>query len=187
MRLGDYVFFAPGIKYKDLDFRDDVAIVYAFQQRVGGFYLEPARKLTNDGFWFASGLCCVSTIDLLARYQFEIQEVGKRIKKWFHTSIPGANEKLGIRFSDEFRNGLVHEGRIKNGGQFVGDDISLEFDVYEILDDCLIIKPAILVDCIKENLDLYCDSLLNNQEDRSSFLNRLEIDFKKEIKIFGGK
>ncbi len=187
MRQRDFVFFAPDIKYKDLDFRDDVAIVYAFQQRVGGFYLEPARKLANDGFWFASGLCCVSTIDLLARYQFEIQEVGKRIKKWFHASIPGANETLAKRFSDEFRNGLVHEGRIKNGGQFVGDDIPLEFDVYEILEDCLIIKPATLADCIKENLDLYCDSLLNNQENRIGFLNRLEIDFRKDINILGGK
>jgi hypothetical protein len=43
--------------------------------------------------------------------------VGDRIKYWLASEISEFDQKLAELFYDHFRNGLVHEGHIKNGGQ----------------------------------------------------------------------
>ncbi|HNT56020.1 MAG TPA: hypothetical protein PKG95_14990, partial [Anaerolineaceae bacterium] len=67
MRIDDQIYFAPGVRFQDLDWDNPSALIDAFRQRVHGFYLTPAQDLIrvarNDpglnllpGFAFGSGV-----------------------------------------------------------------------------------------------------------------------------------
>ena len=144
--LNNELYFAKNLKFSELDWNDKNALIDAFKKRVETFYLEPAEKLNEieDAFYaFAEGVLCVSTIDLLACVTISCNRNDGRFEKWVETNIiefrnpnpdkPG--EKLAHRFYDEFRNGLVHEGRIKNCGQFS----------YKFKELCTMMKGAMLV------------------------------------------
>lgn len=68
----------------------------------------------------------MTTIDVLSRLKYDIDEVRKRYVSWLVSEIPDfglpipkyKDQKLADLFYKQFRNGLVHEGRIKDGGQF---------------------------------------------------------------------
>jgi hypothetical protein len=92
--------------------------------------MNPARKLNNEkNSAFAVGVLCVATIDFLARIETGSDKVKERFGEWIKNNIEKFNKRdpdnvsqtLAQRFYDEFRNGLVHEGRIKNAGQFSYD------------------------------------------------------------------
>lgn len=90
-------------------------MIEAFEDRVNGFYLKPIEEFNKIGYGFASGIICVTTIDFLARIAIGSDKVGERLRVWLKDNI-SANDDLANRFSKDFRNGLVHEGRIKNCG-----------------------------------------------------------------------
>lgn len=129
--VDEELLFAPGLKYSEIKWDDDDALIEAFKDRVKGFYLDPAKNLNaSEKYAFATGVLCVSTIDLLACLTISCNSgtVGMRFKQWikdhitaFDNSDPNS-EILADKFYDEFRNGLVHEGRIKNVGQFSYDN-----------------------------------------------------------------
>jgi hypothetical protein len=104
-----------------------------------GFYVEPAEACADRGQAFASGVMLVSCIDALARVQFSDPKVGDRIKRFAREQLKSfPTEALATRFYDDFRNGLVHEARIKEGGQF-----SLEIGgTVEELSGVMLINPA---------------------------------------------
>ena len=183
MRIGDILYFAPEIKFKDLDFDDTESIVNAFQNRINGYYLAPAVDLANHGHWFGAGVICVAAIDSLARYAYG-GGVRIRIVRWLcnniaefrNTDPSNSDQTLAFRFYEEFRNGLVHEGRIKNGGQFSGD-----FDFINIIENVMIINSGHLVDRTSNGLDNYRERLLANNANREQFLARLIEDFKIDL------
>ncbi len=121
--VDDELLFAPGLKYSEIKWDDDDALIEAFKERVKGFYLDPAQNLNDSKKYpFATGVLCVSTIDLLACLTISCNSgtVGIRFKQWIKEHItafdsPNPNSELvADKFYDEFRNGLVNEGRIKN-------------------------------------------------------------------------
>jgi hypothetical protein len=67
MRIGDVLYFAPKIRFAELDFNDVPALVRAFQSRVEGFYLDPAARALAAGDGFAGGLVCCAAIELIAK------------------------------------------------------------------------------------------------------------------------
>jgi hypothetical protein len=65
MREGDDLFFAPGVRFGDVDLiGPDLAEQY--RARINGFYLVPAQLCVERGYAFAASLLLVSTIDLMA-------------------------------------------------------------------------------------------------------------------------
>ena len=126
MRVNNILLFSPVYKFSDLNWDDEKILIGAFKDRVKGFYIEPAEKLNDDKNGFAAGILCVTTIDFLARITIGADNVGERIERWLSKCITEFNQNdpddrsrtLARRFYKEFRNGLVHEGRIKNCGQF---------------------------------------------------------------------
>jgi hypothetical protein len=86
---------------------------------MNGFYLEPAARCAADRHAFAAGVLLVTCIDALARMRFNNPKVGDRIKRFAREELRSFSASgLATRFYEDFRNGLVHEARIKNGGQF---------------------------------------------------------------------
>lgn len=120
MRIGDILFFAPGVKFDEVDL-NGTGLTRQFERRIIGFYLEPADRCASEGFPFAAGVILVSCIDALARFRFG-GAVGTRFKAFLANELASfSHGDLSTRFYDEFRNGLVHEARIKEGGQFTLD------------------------------------------------------------------
>jgi hypothetical protein len=82
------------------------------------------------------------------------------------------------RFYEEFRNGLVHEGRLKNGAQF-----SLETSAtVEPVNGILLVNPTYLAAEVRSALDAYVALTTNDVGERgrlgASLWQDLEDDFR---------
>jgi hypothetical protein len=129
-------------------------------------------------------LVCVTTIDFIAR--ISIGENDKnRFEKWLCNNIPHFNKKdpnngnktLAKRFYEEFRNGLVHEGRIKGCGQF-----SYEFkDTISVNDGAMLINPEILLKDIKKAFEEYIREVKENQKTFIELKEALKRDFQGDV------
>lgn len=184
MRIGDDLYFSPIYKFKDLDFYKKDTLIDAFRDRVNGFYLKPAKFLNDYNHWFGAGLLCVSTIDFLAKIVIG-GGVGSRIETWLSVNIPvfasvdpnNKSQTLAARFCDEFRNGLVHEGRIKNCGQF-SNKVN---KIFEIKNNVIFVHPQHLINAIDSAFQKYIRDLKSNEVIFSKFKKRLQIDFKSDV------
>lgn len=54
MKVGDILYFSPNYKFSVLNWDDKKILIDAFKDRVKGFYIEPARKLNDEGTVFGS-------------------------------------------------------------------------------------------------------------------------------------
>jgi hypothetical protein len=113
MRVGDILYFAPGVRFRDVDVKG-AGLPDQYRERMMGLYVEPAEACAGRGQAFASGVLLVSCIDALARARFSDPKVGDRIKRFAREELKSfPREALAVRFYHDFRNGLVHEARIK--------------------------------------------------------------------------
>jgi len=176
MRIADILYFAPGIRFADLDLSGQ-RLPEQFDARMKGFYLEPAAGMVCGGHAFASGLLLVSCIDALARLQ-QSTGVGDRFRTWVRAELQSfANPDIAHRFYDEFRNGLVHEARIKNGGQFSFDQPK----TVDVVSGALSVNPRHLADEVSNALDRYVSRLKRETNTRNKLLERIKTDFEHEL------
>ncbi len=185
MNINNHLYFSPKYKFLDLNFDDNGNLIKAFKDRMNGFYIEPTLQLNKEKRGFATGVLCVATIDYLSKffYKKDSKRFIKLLKekfKGFENPDPNRYERtLANRFYDEFRNGLIHEGRIKNAGQF-----SYDFDKIIKIDkeaDIMIVNPNKLLGRIITISDNY---IIQLEEDSSLYLEFKQIligDFNKEI------
>jgi len=185
MRLGEILFFSPKFRFCDLDLGDPGNVLDAFQDRVRSFYLDPARQLLNQSAAFAAGLVCICCIDFLARYGPPSRQES-RIAEWLEQRIPEFRDEdpadpkrtLAKRFTKHFRNGLVHEGRIKRLGQF-----SLSHKEFiQIVGPAMMVHPGRLLDAVCRGFDEYCRELATNEDGAyERLVSQLRKDFGDEI------
>jgi hypothetical protein len=182
MRVGEVLYFSPKFRFSDLDFNDAEKLIGAFSDRVEGFYLEPARRLLQAGDAFACGLMCCTSIDFLARYK---SVTGSRITEWLKKNVPEFDKPdpqdrrrtVACRFEADFRNGLAHEGRIKNLGQFsLGQQTLLHF-----VDSAMIVNPRLLLEAIRTAFGKYCTGLQSGLSVLQDLISGLKSDFSQEI------
>ena len=178
MRVGDILYFSPKYKFNDLDWDNKEILIKAFRDRVKGFYLEPAKILNKRRHAFGAGVLCVTTIDFLARIMINLEKVGQRIKRWLITNIPSFDETLAQRFYEDFRNGLVHEGRIKNCGQFSYDSNK---ELIRIENEIMIVNPNMLLEKIIDSFKHYMNKVENNGFTFQQFRCALIRDFQKDV------
>ena len=172
MRVADVLYFSPRFKYSDLDLDDTKKLVEALRDRLMGFYLSPASRLLEAGDAFAAGLLCCTAIDFVALCSGD-----EHPEMWLRKNIPefDGDEDLAGKFWKRFRNGLVHEGRIKAFGQF-----SLDFpNLLNVVGPVLIVNPRLLLKAVQES----CLSFFENlDENRCAHLvKRLQRYFRAEI------
>ncbi|MBK9486732.1 MAG: hypothetical protein IPO01_16600 [Chitinophagaceae bacterium] len=79
-------------------------------------------------------------------------------------------------FDDYFRNGLIHEGRIKSGGQF---SYSYTFLYFE--NGFLIINPRILQQEVTDYFERYLMQLVQHEGAYQIFYNKFFRQFNTEI------
>lgn len=199
MRIDNEIYFAPDIRFVDLLNSEPSDLIEAFSKRVFLYYLEPPRVIlahldenqipltASHGYAFTIGTICVTTIDFLAGFMYGVdQQVRVRFVRWLRNFIPYFNEldpnnnsqSLAHRFYDEFRNGLVHNGRIKNAGQFSFDsDLSIENELVNVVDDAMVINSGYLHHFLCQSFVSYISSI----EDQNAFKEKFMIYFADDF------
>lgn len=182
MRVGDHVYFAPGILLKDLDLLDKDFLISAFEKRMNSYFLEAMRLLNEQKNAYGAAIIEFSMIDALAKYTSTVMESKDRKAIREMTKILQANfainAKLAKRACNEFRNGLLHENHIKDKGQLCYET-SKSFELEE--KGCLIVNPQKLEDELKTFFQLYIEKLQTDEEVYSLFLRHIKNDFENEI------
>lgn len=187
MRIGDILYFAPKIRFDEVHLDKD-EWPEQFSARIAGFYIDPAIKLAMEGHAFAAGTLLVNGIDALARAQFgpgtgKPGEVRDRFTRFSREQLPSfSDQALCNRFYTEFRNGLVHEARLKNGAQF---SLTTD-DTVVAIDDILLINPLYLAEEFQAALYTYGDVLKQNEPERQRLAALLREDFEIDFRAAQG-
>ena len=182
MKIGEKLYFAPGITFSDLDLKSGEKLALHYKDRIRGFYIEPAVRSSDAKDAFAAGLILVSAIDAIAWIKYAPRtadrQVGKEFKKFVSAELASFTDpKIAERFYQDFRNGLVHECRIKNGGQFSLDHP----DTVKEEDSILSINPRRLADEVEAALLNYVKVLMENEAARAGFLQTVKDEFADEL------
>lgn len=184
MRIDDIIFFAPGIRAIDIDFDNKEQIIVAFESRVNNFYLEPANQLNESQHAFAAGVILMTAIDAIMYYNRHTKnpisdffETLPAFRNYFHDMGEEEIRKAAYRIEDHFRNGLIHEGRIKNCGQFSYDYAGA---LITVIDEFIILNPKILF----EEVSNYCHRYFQRLQTGNIyeiFITKLRRQFYSEI------
>lgn len=188
MRIGDFLYFSPNVKFTELEWNNRELLIRAFIDRVEGFYLKPTEKLDELKKGFATGVLCVTAIDFLARISTAIKEPGKRIVQWLNDNIEqfrkadteNQENTLAYRFYKDFRNGLVHEGRIKRAGQFSYD---FPNELLRVVKGIIIVNPHLLLEAINRSFRKYMDKVEREGDAFQGFRSALEEDFREDAEL----
>jgi len=188
MRIGENLMFAPMLSFQNVQFTSSEHVARAYEARVEGFYLQPAGTLCDSEHAFAAGVVTVSAIDFLASFNYTAPEmenrvnIGKCFKDFVQAHLPSFTQATyATRFYREFRNGLVHEARLKNAAEF-----NLNLDrVLQLRHGQLAINPRAL---IAEVRDALTEQVRKVREDRLVFqhlVRRIQSQFAKELSVVG--
>src|SRR4051812_38958483 len=111
-RVKDILMFAPSVPFAAVDpLGEDLPSQW--WARIEGFYLAPARKAGKSGDGFAAGVLALCAIDAIA-YVATGSPIKSRFLSFVRRHLPSfASEEAALALFELFRNGLVHEGRIK--------------------------------------------------------------------------
>lgn len=189
MRISDIIYFAPDIRIDQIDFNDRESLISALSLRIKEYYFRPVELLLANGNpsnAFSVGVLVVTAMDAIAYYSVK-EHIGNhsgsnRIAKLlieinefgFYSSD---RDKIANTFTAKFRNGLIHEGRIKAGNQF-----SFCYgSVFEKDEEFLIINPRLLFECVRQYFSDYTENLRLNNFAFSQFQSRVKIQFESEI------
>jgi len=198
------LYYSPSCKFEYLkgliDNKEERELLKCFEERVKELYLEPAYVLikeANDkksdnssmGLVFSAGLICVSAIDFLGRFYFgcpkeDKVKVERRFVGWLLKYMsPPFNALLAEKFYKDFRNGLVHECRIKNGGEFSlneGETIREEVDDNGVR--YLVVNPEKLLKKLDDGFKNYLDDLQQDENMLCQLIECLEKDFNEDFR-----
>ena len=195
------LYYSPSCKFEYLkrliDNKEERGLLKCFEERVEELYLKPAYVLIEEannkksdnssmGLVFSAGLICVSAIDFLGRFYFGCpkDEVECRFVGWLLKYMsPPFNALLAKKFYKDFRNGLVHECRIKNGGEFSlneGETIREEVDDNGVR--YLVANPEKLLKKLEDGFKNYLDDLRQDENMLSQLVECLKKDFKEDFR-----
>ena len=182
MRISDILYFAPGVRFSDVDL-EGPGLPDQLRQRILGFYIEPAIECCGRGEAFAAGVILVSCIDALARFSSKETEVTPELfKRFVRKELPSFGlDDSAKRLYEEVRCGLVHEARLKNGAQF---SLKIDTDIQESA-NVLIVNPARLADEVQDALERYIAALKSDERQRGSLAARLMVEYERDFIVSG--
>lgn len=185
MKKENITYFAPDYPFtRLLVTTDPIEIIGAYRRRIFGFYLNVAKKLMDtkdEAQAFSAGIMCFAAIDAIARTEMGIDESGPRVKQWLQDHISdfrNLDDTHMKRVYDEFRCGLMHEARIKNGGYFTYEIASV-VDVSK--DDIISINPEKLLKNVEIAFTEMLDNETKGQHSAENFRDLIIADFKIDL------
>jgi len=176
VKIDDILYFAPKVRFDDLDFVGH-ELPQQFAARINGYYLDAAEHCGHSGFAFAAGVLVLAAIDALARVQIG-GAVGSRFKSFAaHELGSFSKAETAAKLYDDFRNGLIHEARIKQGAQF-----SLQSgQTIAEADGVVIVNPLLLSSEVRGALERYVRKLNREPKLLSDLRNRLMQDHADDV------
>jgi hypothetical protein len=179
MRIEDKLYFSPGVTFSQLDLSGE-KLAGQVKNRIDYFFLKPVGLLLEKKYSFAAGVILVSCIDYLAKICYpSTTGVGERIKKWCKEQLPSFNPDSSQLFYEHFRNGLVHEAMIKNGGEF---NLKTGVTVKKNRKS-LSINPSLLHREIEKAFTDYLERITTDKSTRQELVESIKRDFKYELNI----
>jgi hypothetical protein len=177
MKVGEYLYFAPGLAFANIDFRL-TELPRQYQRRIEGYYLKPAEYLINEEYGFGAGLLILCAIDALGKVDYPISQVADRFKAYCQKRlISFSNEELAGYLYDAFRCGIVHEARVKDGAEF-----SLESKTsVEYAPGGVRVNPVHLLSEVRAALDKQMREIESNQEQMVIFKEYVLKQFSHEL------
>ncbi|MER3421846.1 MAG: hypothetical protein C4293_00075 [Nitrospiraceae bacterium] len=101
-----------------------------------------------------------------------------RFKKYVQNELKSfGDSNIAQRLWDGFRNGLAHEARLKNGGQF---SLDIAVAVYN-QPPILMVNPLLLLDEVSDALAQLVERLHKASSLRQNLLNQIQSDFACEL------
>ena len=179
MRIHELIYFSPSLKMEEIDLKNKQQVLEYFPERVYEYYLKPTTLLVENKMAFAAGALECILIDALARYSYSENSVGTRISLWCQNNL-GVSEQTAISFYQFFRCGLLHEGHIKQFGQFCFDDWIIAQPLIE-LQDFIVVNPKYLLDSINVFFNAFIAKLSSDDMLYALFIRRLIEDFEIDI------
>ena len=178
MRIGDYLYFAPDIRFDKVQL-DSPEVVRQYQKRIEGYYLEPARMLASKGYGFGAVTILASALDALARFERPLTEKNrKRYISWTSKHVPSLTAlDFARQFYDDFRCGVVHEGRAKAGCVFVPKTAY----TIKVEGNLMGVNPEKFADEITQVLEDFCTRTESTPALLQHFQDQLKADFAKEL------
>jgi hypothetical protein len=152
MRIGDILYFSPNVKFADLGTAGPQLLLEAFRDRVDGYYLRPAMRSIEAGDAFAGGIVCCAAIELIADMLAD-QQPGD----WLAANIPEFAKAETRPFWGYFRDGLIHEGRIRGNEQLSGQFSLQAPRTVEQIGSLLIVNPGLLLKAVAEAFHRNCE------------------------------
>jgi hypothetical protein len=189
MRIGDFLYFAPDVRFTAIDLSSP-SLGMLWERRIRAYYLDPASTCIASGYAFAAGLLLTATIDAMSRLQYwreragQDREVGPEFRRFLTEWLPSfSDSQLAGRFYRDFRNGLTHEARIKDAGEF-----SLHTEgTIDIESGILRVNPRYLAQEVEAALIRFVSQLTTDETLRSDFAAALRDDFSAELGISGAQ
>lgn len=188
MRLEDELYFSSKYRWFEVDINSKEILAAQFKERITEFYIEPASQIISSNKRsnsFAAGLLLFAALEAIGRYRIGRKGYQNRVNPLIESSTEFQNinkveeKDLVLRhIGDSFRNGLAHEGRVKNSCQFVarGND-----DLFLCNDEILIINCEVLVSFVENILDEFFAELLSDDQTFDRFKSLFCHDFKDEL------
>jgi hypothetical protein len=184
MRLEDVLYFSENYRFEELDLENTSLLIDAFVDRVESFYFRPALSLSDINYSFAKGTLTLAAIDFIGLFFYGTNN-SDRIKK-FCCELKSVKDQdpTEIAFiiktiNESFRNGLIHEGRIKKLGQFAPDIDR----IIEIRENFAVINPTILLQEVQELFHAKVNVLRSSKEKQFQFKKQFKNAFEDEIKL----
>ncbi|MBO0695764.1 MAG: hypothetical protein J2P56_06645 [Verrucomicrobia bacterium] len=177
MRVDDILFFAPEIPFISVN-PNRSELISQFCARIDGYYLSPARKLVERDEVFPAGLLLTSVVDALARYDPRYTKPDTRYTDWLVHELPSFGDvRDAKRFYDDFRCGLVHEARIKNGCEF-----STAFrETIHLEDGAMVLNPREIHAELVTALKKFSEYLRRDHHAFIKFADRVRADFHRDF------
>lgn len=180
MRINEIIYYSTSLRLENLDLDNKALVLQCFEERTIDYYIKPIRLLADQKMAFAAGALECLLIDALARYATLENGSESRMVDWFQEHLQ-LSKSAATNFYKFFRCGLLHEGHIKQFGQFCFDDIFGEEPVIEI-DSYLIVHPGLLCRSLEVYLQKFLLKLQTDAGLYRIFIRRMRQDFEEEIR-----
>ena len=191
------LYFAPGVLMKDLNLDDPDFLLWAFEQRVKGFFLAPIRTLeqssdAQEGALFGGALLVAALVEAIARVETGSTAQGTLIREWLGTHVAAfratvvlrsgrtgdaENKSIADVFEYRFRNGLAHNGYVASLGrlsQAIREPVSVSGDI-------VVINPFALADAVENSFEAFAADLRAGRRDIRRFAYHVAEQFRDEV------
>lgn len=188
MRIEGDIYINPNTKWSKVNTDDIDGLISQYYERIKSYYIAPIHQLFSDkdrlqNYGFAAGVLLFSTIDAVGTFQTKRKGFENKflefIKDEKEFMILDTADKVRISkiISDDFRNGLIHNGRIKNAYAFSFESGNL----FYLTKNTLIINPLNLLGCVERNVDIYFKMLKDNADAKAKFKDDFITFYEQEL------